>query len=97
MTETSKERMSEAQVLFEKIKEDNVKLREFKESLTGITERMDEMLKYYENQWMQDMEELYDKGENMEVMGEDPIYNELVDQDIVIKEILLKCAEYINR
>ena len=97
MTETSKERMSEAQVLFEKIKEDNVKLREFKESLTGITERMDEILKYYENQWMQDMEELYDKGENMEVMGEDPIYNELVDQDIVIKEILLKCAEYINR
>lgn len=97
MTETSKERMSEAQVLFEKIKEDNIKLREFKESLTGITERMDEMLKYYENQWMQDMEELYDKGENMEVMGEDPIYNELVDQDIVIKEILLKCAEYINR
>ncbi|MFB0918171.1 MAG: DUF4298 domain-containing protein [Clostridiaceae bacterium] len=97
MTETSKERMLVAQDMYEKIKEDNEKLREFKESLTGITERMDEMLKYYETQWMEDMEELYKKGESIEVMGEDPIYNELVDQDIVIKEILLKCAEYINR
>lgn len=96
MQTSAKERMLAAQAQYEQIKSDNAELKKFRDSLDQISERMGNLLEYYESMWMEDMDLLYKEGENIEVMGQDPIYDEIVEQDQVIKEILLKCAEYIN-
>ena len=96
MQTSAKERMLAAQAQYEQIKNDNAALKKFRDSLDKVSERMGKLLEYYESMWMEDMDLLYKEGENIEVMGQDPIYDEIVEQDQVIKEILLKCAEYIN-
>lgn len=97
MSETPKSRMTAAQTLYEQMQQDNAALEAFEKSLQSISSRAKEMLSYYETQWLEDMEVLYKEGEQMEVMGEDPIYNAVDDQYAAVKRILLACAEYINR
>lgn len=97
MSETPKSRMTAAQTLYEQMQQDNAALEAFEKSLQSISSRTKEMLSYYETQWLEDMEVLYKEGEQMEVMGEDPIYNAVDDQYAAVKRILLACAEYINR
>ena len=97
MTTTPKARMLEAQKLYEQIKEDNAALRAFEDVLSAAFERMGRMQTYYQDSWMEDMDTLDKAGENIEVMGQDPIYNEMEDQYAAVKRIILKCAEYINR
>lgn len=92
----AKKRMLEAQALYEQIKKDNEALTAFKDQMDAMFERMEKMLAYYGEEWMDDMLALEEAGEQIEVMGEDPIYEEIVEQDIQIKEILLKCAQYVN-
>lgn len=97
MQNTPKERMLAAQGLYEKMQQDNAALQAFEESLKGISERAADMLTYYEADWLEDMEGLYEAGEQIEVMGEDHIYNAIEDQYNTVKRILLLCAQHINR
>lgn len=59
--------------------------------------RMGELTRYYEAEWMEDVDGLEKHGAEIEVMGQDTIYDEISDQYTVLKEILLECVKYINR
>ncbi len=96
MQTTAKERMLDAQAQYEIIKEDNEKLAAFRDSMSEIFARMEKLQDYYLGEWINDMDELNRSDENIEVMGQDPIYEEIVEQDKIIKEILLNCAQYLN-
>lgn len=97
---TPRERMLAAEAMYQKMRKDNAALRQFEEALEGMADRANDMLKYYQAQWLEDRDALQEAEEDiqaLEAMGEDPIYLEVTEQYVVIKRILLKCAEYINR
>ena len=96
---TPKQRMLAAETLYKKIQKDNAALRQFEEALDGMADRAGDMLTYYQSQWLEDRDALEadQEAQALEAMGEDPIYIEITEQYVVVKRILLKCAEYINR
>lgn len=97
MSENAKDRMLSAQEIYEEVKKDNAELNAMLDAFPEKFARMKQLLSYYESDWMEDMETLDRQGVNIEVMGQDPIYEEIQEQYQTIKKILLACAEYINR
>lgn len=97
MDQSAKERMLCAQAQYEKVKLDNETLKKFGDSLPAMLSRMGELTRYYEAEWMEDVDGLEKHGVEIEVMGQDTIYDEISDQYTVVKEILLECTKYINR
>lgn len=95
--DTAKERMIKAEEMYDKVARDNEKLREIIEGLKGMPENMEPLSDYYFNQWMEDLSELEGEGFENKITNQDAIYEEIIDQYDMMKEIVLIGAKYINQ
>ncbi|MDO5649502.1 MAG: DUF4298 domain-containing protein [Gallicola sp.] len=95
--DTAKERMIKAEEMYDKVAGDNEKLREIIERLKEMPENMEPLSDYYFNQWMEDLNELESAGFENKVTNQDAIYEEIIDQYDMMKEIILIGAKYINQ
>lgn len=93
----AKERMIQAEKDYLAVKKDNEKLNEVLSFLTELKDRLDPLQEYYFTDWLNDMVDLEKEDFTNQVMNEDSIYEEIAEQYEVVKEILLVCAQYINR
>lgn len=93
----AKERMIQAEKDYLAVKKDNEKLNEVLSFLTELKDRLDPLQEYYFTDWLNDMVDLEKEDFTNQVMNEDSIYEEMAEQYEVVKEILLVCAQYINR
>ena len=93
----AKERMIKKEKDYLAVKKVNEKLNEVLSFLTELKDRLDPLQEYYFTDWLNDMVDLEKEDFTNQVMNEDSIYEEMAEQYEVVKEILLVCAQYINR
>lgn len=94
--ENAKDRMIQAEKDYRLVKEDNEKLTEIVKFLSELKDRINPLQEYYFNDWMDDLLNLENEDFNNEVTNQDSIYEEIVDQYELVKDLLLECAKYIN-
>ncbi|NLW52665.1 MAG: DUF4298 domain-containing protein [Tissierellia bacterium] len=94
--ENAKDRMIQAEKDYRLVKEDNEKLTEMVKFLSELKDRINPLQEYYFNDWMDDLLNLENEDFNNEVTNQDSIYEEIVDQYELVKDLLLECAKYIN-
>lgn len=85
------ERVHHFQKLFEEVKQDNAKLREFADLLSDLEKRQLELSEYYQGVWIDDYNDQSEDQNHFEILNQDSIYNALVDQH----ELLLKMNKLI--
>lgn len=90
------ERMKSAEAIYFQVQEDNKKLAEVLTFFQEMVEHKEPLAEYYVSEWLEDYERMQATDFSNHVTNEDTIYNELTDQYLLVKKLLLLCATYIN-
>lgn len=85
-----KERVEYFQSLYREVSEENEMLSKFIERLDSIQEHHDELMNYYQGEWIDDYNN-YQVDEPFEILNQDSIFEALIDQN----QLLLKLNKVI--
>ena len=95
--DAAKTRMRKAQARHEVLEEDNRRLREMLLFLNESEARKNRLADYYFGAWLEDVDALPDTDFDSAVMDQDTLYDELVQRDRLVRQLLLFCAETLQR
>ncbi len=93
--ETILSKTQEMEALYKQTLEDNQKLEEFRLFLKEASGRMEKLMGYYQQDWLNHRDALSTAGDDFEIMGEDQIYDSLTAQNIEMRRILRDLAVII--
>ena len=94
---TKENKLQEMQELFNEVQNDNKQLKKFLKELSQMEKRSLKLSEYYTGEWIEEREMVDSALNYFEITNEDSIYDELTDQYILMKKLLKKCADYINK